>query len=127
MHARTVAGSAACAEDNEPERARHDQKEGPFPHDLRLAPAGRPSRSRLRTPRVPRHGGQVDFYVDQTKYETVTSASVPSSATWELDKPFFILLNLAVGSKDSWPGAPDTSTIFPAELLVDYVRVYTPQ
>lgn len=35
---------------------------------------------------------------------------------------FFILLNLAVGG--DWPGSPDASTIFPQQLLVDYVRVY---
>jgi beta-glucanase (GH16 family) len=71
--------------------------------------------------------GQIDFFVDSTKYETVVSSQLPSNATWELDgHPFFILLNLAVGSKDSWPGAPDLSTNFPAQLLVDYVRVYAP-
>ena len=69
---------------------------------------------------------QVDFYVDDTKYETVAKASLPQNATWELDQPFFILLNLAVGSADSWPGAPDSSTVFPAELLIDWVRVYVP-
>jgi beta-glucanase (GH16 family) len=35
----------------------------------------------------------------------------------------FILVNLAVGG--NWPGDPDTSTLFPQELLVDYVRVYS--
>jgi beta-glucanase (GH16 family) len=69
--------------------------------------------------------GQIDFFVDGTKYTSVTSASIPSDATWEFDgKPFFLLLNLAVGSKDSWPGAPTSSTVFPAKVLVDYVRVY---
>lgn len=71
--------------------------------------------------------GQIDFFVDQTKYETVVASQLPSNATWELDgHPFFVLLNLAVGSKDSWPGAPDLGTTFPAQLLVDYVRVYAP-
>jgi beta-glucanase (GH16 family) len=71
--------------------------------------------------------GQVDFFVDQTKYETVTSAEVDGGGTWEFDgHPFYILLNLAVGSKDSWPGAPDQTTAFPAQLLVDWVRVYAP-
>ena len=36
--------------------------------------------------------------------------------------PFFILLNIAVGG--NWPGSPSTSTIFPAEMQVDYIRVY---
>ncbi|MEK3714083.1 RICIN domain-containing protein [Paenibacillus sp. FSL R7-0333] len=42
--------------------------------------------------------------------------------TEEFQKPFFLLLNLAVGG--NWPGAPNSSTPFPAQMLVDYVRVY---
>lgn len=42
--------------------------------------------------------------------------------TEEFQKPFFILLNLAVGG--NWPGSPNASTAFPAQMLVDYVRVY---
>ncbi|WP_420800468.1 RICIN domain-containing protein [Paenibacillus piscarius] len=42
--------------------------------------------------------------------------------TEEFQKPFFLLLNLAVGG--NWPGAPNGSTSFPAQMLVDYVRVY---
>jgi beta-glucanase (GH16 family) len=33
-----------------------------------------------------------------------------------------MLLNVAVGG--NWPGPPDTSTVFPQQLRVDYVRVY---
>ena len=36
--------------------------------------------------------------------------------------PFFILLNVAVGG--NWPGPPNLSTTFPAELQIDYIRVY---
>jgi beta-glucanase (GH16 family) len=39
-------------------------------------------------------------------------------------KPLYMLINLAVGSAKSWPGAPDSSTVFPAYLQVDYVRAY---
>ncbi|ADO56477.1 beta-glucanase [Paenibacillus polymyxa M1] len=42
--------------------------------------------------------------------------------TEEFQQPFFILLNLAVGG--NWPGAPNNSTQFPSQMLVDYVRVY---
>lgn len=38
------------------------------------------------------------------------------------DKPFYIIMNLAVGGR--FPGAPETSTLFPAEMVIDYVRVY---
>ncbi len=38
------------------------------------------------------------------------------------DRPFYIVMNIAVGG--NFPGAPDDTTPFPAELQVDYVRVY---
>ncbi len=40
----------------------------------------------------------------------------------EFQKPFFIVLNLAVGG--NWAGSPDAKTVFPAKMLVDYIRVY---
>jgi len=36
--------------------------------------------------------------------------------------PFFLVVNLAVGG--TWPGDPDETTPFPAQLRVDHVRVY---
>ncbi|AWP27975.1 1,3--beta-D-glucan 3-glucanohydrolase [Paenibacillus glucanolyticus] len=42
--------------------------------------------------------------------------------TEEFQRPFFILLNLAVGG--NWPGSPNNATPFPSQMLVDYVRVY---
>lgn len=41
----------------------------------------------------------------------------------EFHKEFFIILNLAVGG--TLPGSPDSTTIFPQELQVDYVHVYS--
>ncbi|HEV3005519.1 MAG TPA: glycoside hydrolase family 16 protein [Pirellulales bacterium] len=38
------------------------------------------------------------------------------------DQPFYLVMNLAVGGQ--FPGNPDKTTGFPAEMLVDYVRVY---
>ncbi|MHC4989194.1 MAG: family 16 glycosylhydrolase [Planctomycetota bacterium] len=38
------------------------------------------------------------------------------------NKPFFFLLNIAVGG--NWPGYPDASTPFPQTMYIDYVRVY---
>jgi beta-glucanase (GH16 family) len=40
----------------------------------------------------------------------------------EFREPFFFIINLAVGG--NWPGNPDSSTIFPQQLAVDYVRVF---
>jgi len=64
----------------------------------------------------------IAFYVDQTMYVKRTRPDLKPGWRWVFDKPFFLILNLAVGG--DWPGAPDSSTRFPQEMLVDYVRVY---
>ena len=61
------------------------------------------------------------FSVDGNTYRTVTPASLPSGAAWVFDNPFFLILNVAVGG--NFPGSPDASTVFPQEMIVDYVRV----
>ncbi len=38
------------------------------------------------------------------------------------DNPMNLILNLQIGG--TWPGYPDSTTVFPARMLVDYVRVY---
>ena len=72
----------------------------------------------------------VAFYVDDSTKPYVTytnpaSLSKLNGAVWPFDTgdSVFLILNVAVGG--DWPGAPDASTIFPAEMKVDYVRVYT--
>ena len=67
--------------------------------------------------------GVIVFTFDGIPYATQTPASLSAGQQWVFNKPFFLLLNLAVGG--SWPGAPDSSTSFPATMLVDWVRVYS--
>jgi beta-glucanase (GH16 family) len=62
------------------------------------------------------------FYVDGLLYETRTPSDLPAGKSWVFDHPFFIILNVAVGG--NWPGNPDATTVFPQQMLVDYVRVY---
>lgn len=62
----------------------------------------------------------VNFYVDDVLYNQITPADVPGE--WVFNKPFYILINLAVGG--SFVGSPNSETVFPQTLLVDYVRVY---
>ena len=66
--------------------------------------------------------GTVRFYVDQELYSTFTPSRLPAGRKWVFDHPFFIVLNVAVGGL--WPGLPDSTTVFPQAMLVDYVRVY---
>jgi beta-glucanase (GH16 family) len=67
--------------------------------------------------------GTVRFYVDANLYATLNQAQWPAGGTWVFDHPFFLLLNVAVGG--DWPGSPDATTVFPQQMLVDYVRVYS--
>ena len=63
----------------------------------------------------------IRWYLDGTLYSTKTTSDIPSGANWVFDHPFFIILNVAVGG--TWPGNPDGTTVFPQQMLVDYVRV----
>jgi beta-glucanase (GH16 family) len=67
---------------------------------------------------------EIRWFVDDHQYFRTTPGSLPSGARWVYDHPFFLLLNLAVGG--AWPNDPDATTAFPAQMLVDYVRVYSP-
>ena len=64
----------------------------------------------------------IRWYVDGILYFTATPANIGGN-TWVFNQPQFFLLNVAVGG--AWPGNPDGTTIFPQQMLVDYVRVYS--
>ena len=57
------------------------------------------------------------FLVDGVKYATIPSATAGST----FRQPMFMVLNLAVGGK---VGNPPPDTLFPTDLIVDYVRVW---
>ena len=65
---------------------------------------------------------QITFYVDDYLYATETNTGEPGWVFNYPTNPFFIILNAAVGG--NWAGPPDTTTKFPQDMLVDYVRVY---
>lgn len=67
----------------------------------------------------------VTLYVDGIAYNTVHRGDIPSGTQWVFDQPEFLLLNVAVGGNFGGPVSPQT--VFPQDLLVDYVRVYTRQ
>lgn len=52
----------------------------------------------------------------------VTPSRLPYGTEWVFDHPFYLILNLAVGGTLGGTVAPET--VFPATMLVDYVRVY---
>jgi beta-glucanase (GH16 family) len=65
----------------------------------------------------------IKFFFDDHLIAHRTPADLPPNTKWAYDHPFYILLNLAVGG--NWPGNPDDTTVFPQQMLVDYVRVYS--
>jgi len=72
--------------------------------------------------------GSVAYYVDDptSPYVSYTPSSITGfdGAVWPFDTGSnFIILNLAVGG--NWPGSPNSSTPYPSQMLVDYVRIYT--
>lgn len=72
--------------------------------------------------------GSINFYVDGNLFETQNSWSSPNGPyPAPFNAPFFFIMNLAVGG--NYVNNPTTTqindgTIFPAQMLVDYVRVY---
>ncbi len=57
----------------------------------------------------------LEFYVDGVAKYRIEGENVSSQA-------MYLIANLAVGG--TWPGSPQSSTQFPAELHIDYIRAY---
>jgi beta-glucanase (GH16 family) len=71
--------------------------------------------------------GAISWFVDGLRYETQTNwGSSAGSYPFPFNQPFFFIMNLAVGG--NYLGNPTQAQInasaFPAELQVDYLRVY---
>jgi beta-glucanase (GH16 family) len=62
----------------------------------------------------------VNYYVDNVLYNQITPKDVKGE--WVFNQPFYIILNMAVGG--NFPGTPNSETVFPQTMMVDYVRVY---
>lgn len=64
----------------------------------------------------------IKWYVDGILYHSIDKTEIEKIGTWVFNNDFFLLLNVAVGG--DWPGSPDSTTIFPQTMTVDYVRIY---
>lgn len=63
----------------------------------------------------------INYYVDDVLYNQITPDDV--TGEWVFNRgPFYIIINVAVGG--ALPGSPNAETVFPQNMLVDYVRVY---
>lgn len=65
---------------------------------------------------------KIDFMLDQKVYYTVVNEH-KTNAEWPFDRPFYLLLNIAVGGNLGGMKGVDEE-VFPAVMEVDYVRVY---
>jgi beta-glucanase (GH16 family) len=65
----------------------------------------------------------INLFVDSKKFFTFNREQGSDWRKWPFDKPFFIILNVAVGG--FWGGEKGIdNAIFPQEMLIDYVRVF---
>ena len=67
----------------------------------------------------------ITFLLDDKPVQRLSPASLPAGTRWVFNHPFFLLLNLAVGGQ--WPGNPDSTTVFPQDYVIDWVRVWQRQ
>ena len=63
---------------------------------------------------------KLSFLIDDVLFFTANKSQV--NGNYPFDKPFFFIMNVAVGG--NWPGNPDATTVFPQRMIVDYVRVF---
>ncbi|MEM7431889.1 MAG: family 16 glycosylhydrolase [Pseudomonadota bacterium] len=68
---------------------------------------------------------RIDMFVDDVHYFTYVNEGTGWNA-WPYDHEFFLILNIAVGGVWGRAGGPIDDSIFPQQLLIDYVRVYEP-
>ena len=68
------------------------------------------------------HPEKLDFFFDGQKVFTFANEGTGNN-TWPYDKPYYLILNLAIGG--SWGGMKGVDLeALPQQLLIDYVRVY---
>ena len=64
----------------------------------------------------------INFYIDDSLYNRITPDDI--TGEWVFNKPFFMLVNMAVGG--TFVGSPSEDTVFPQTLEVDYIKVFEP-
>jgi beta-glucanase (GH16 family) len=65
--------------------------------------------------------GAVVYFRDGRQTASLTSADV-AQGSWVFDRPFYLILNLIVGS--GWSGRPSMAGPWPVTMSVDWVRVF---
>ncbi len=65
----------------------------------------------------------IDFFVDDIAMYSF-SPKVKNDQTWPFNKPYYMLINMAIGGNFGGPDVDDS--IFPQEFKIDYIRIYEP-
>jgi beta-glucanase (GH16 family) len=60
-----------------------------------------------------------EWRIDNDPFLYVSKSEIPA---FPFDQPQFFILNVAVGG--NWPGSPNETTVFPQNMIIDYIRVY---
>lgn len=64
---------------------------------------------------------KIDFFVDSLLVYSF-NPEIKNENTWPFDKPFYIIVNLAIGGNFGGPDVDDS--VLPQKFLIDYIRVY---
>ena len=65
---------------------------------------------------------RIAWFLNGESFAVQTHAQM-GNRPWVFNHDFYMILNLAVGG--NYPGPPDETTVFPAVMEVDYIRVFT--
>jgi beta-glucanase (GH16 family) len=68
---------------------------------------------------------QISWYVDGNLYQTANqwfTSMEDSPFPAPFDVEFYLIMNVAVGG--NWPGRPNSTSVFPQRMYIDYIRIY---
>jgi len=63
----------------------------------------------------------IKWYRDDILFHSLIPSDI-GNEVWRFNQEFFFIFNVAVGGQ--WPGYPDATTVFPAKMEIDYIRVF---
>ena len=63
----------------------------------------------------------IEFFIDDESVYTF-SPETKNNKTWPFDKPFYVILNMAIGGNFGGPEVDES--IFPQEFIIDYITIY---
>ena len=72
---------------------------------------------------VTRRSDSISIFIDGVMVGEYLRSESPDGSKWVFDKPFYVVMNIAVGGE--WPGPTDATTPEVSTLTVDWIR-FTP-